>query len=109
MAVKKKRVGANGERRHNYAVVLEDLRAQFKAFGEKLDGVDAKVERLDAKVERLDANVERLDANVERLDAKVERLDAKVERLDAKIENVRSELGFVKLAVLELAKDRRAG
>jgi len=46
---------------------------------------------------------------VERLDAKVERLDAKVERLDAKIENVRSELGFVKLAVLELAKDRRAG
>ena len=40
---------------------------------------------------------------------KFDRLDAKVDRLDSKVDKHDTNLALVKVAVLELAKDRRAG
>jgi len=44
--------------RDQYTVVLEDLRSQFKVFGEGLRAVDEKVDRLD---QRVTSGFERVD------------------------------------------------
>jgi hypothetical protein len=43
------------------AVLLEDLRSQFRVFGEGLESVTGKIDRLEQKVDRLD---QKLDAHV---------------------------------------------
>jgi hypothetical protein len=41
-----------------YTVVLEDLRSQFKGFGEGLKIVDAKVDRVVKKVDQLEVDMQ---------------------------------------------------
>ncbi len=44
------------------AVLLEDLRSQFRTFGDGLQFVQEKIEKLDQRVERIE---QKLDAHIE--------------------------------------------
>ncbi len=93
-------------------VLLEDMRGQFRAFGEALSVLDDKVTALDGKVAALDGKVAALDGKVAALDGKVAALDSRVTaldvrmtagfaRVDQRLDRVEHELGLVKSAVLE--------
>ena len=44
------------------AVLLEDLRAQFRAFGEGLQIVNDKIDKMDQRIERVE---QKLDTHIE--------------------------------------------
>lgn len=67
-------------------VILEDLRSQFRVFGEGLQMLNEKVDLLDSKVNVLDNKVNALDNKVNVLDKKVDVLDKKLDRHEIKNE-----------------------
>ena len=66
-----------------FTIVLEDLRAQFRVFGEALQGVAERVNRLDEKVDGLDGRLTRLEDTVQRgfvrIDLRFEEIDRRTE------------------------------
>lgn len=52
------------ETRDQYTVVLEDLRSDFKVFGESLDFVKDKVSRIDERLIKVESDLEILKAEV---------------------------------------------
>jgi chromosome segregation ATPase len=68
------------------AVILEDLRSQFRVFGEGLQMLNEKVDRVDNKVDIIDKRVDTLDYKVNALDKKVDALDKRLERHEIKNE-----------------------
>ena len=59
-------------KRDQYTIVLEDVRSDFKLFGEELQAVRGSVERLDGKVDQLDGKVDRIEGRVVRLEENIE-------------------------------------
>ena len=59
------------ESRDQYTVVLEDLRSQFKVFGEALHGVHAKLDGHDARFDRLELRADGTDGDLRFLRAAV--------------------------------------
>lgn len=51
-------------KRDQYTIVLEDLRSDFRVFGEALQFTNQKIDRLEQKVDVLDVNVQILKADV---------------------------------------------
>jgi hypothetical protein len=68
--------------RDQYTVVLEDLRSQFKVFGEGLRAVDEKVDRLDRRV----------DSRFERVDRELGLVKAAVMGHDRELREIRGSL-----------------
>ena len=68
------------------AVILEDLRSQFRVFGEGLQMLNEKVDRVDKKVDTLETKVDSLETKVDTLETKVDSLDKKVDALDNRLE-----------------------
>ncbi|MDW7650379.1 MAG: hypothetical protein SCK29_00965 [Bacillota bacterium] len=68
------------------AVILEDLRSQFRVFGEGLQLLNEKVGRVDKKVDGLETKVDSLEIKVDVLDKKVDALDKRLERHETKNE-----------------------
>jgi phage shock protein A len=66
------------------AVILEDLRSQFRVFGEGLQILNEKVDRVDKKVDTLETKVDSLETKVDSLDKKVDALDNRLERHELK-------------------------
>jgi hypothetical protein len=66
-----------------FTVVVEQMKAQFKAFGERLDGMH------------------------EAMDARFDAVDARFEKVDARFDAVDRELGLVKDAVLTHDRELR--
>ncbi|HEX3048105.1 MAG TPA: hypothetical protein VHY08_25360, partial [Bacillota bacterium] len=56
------------------AVILEDLRAQFRTFGDGLQFVREKIDKMDQRIERIE---QKLDAHIEenRRDFEINRRD----------------------------------
>ena len=80
-----------------FTVVLEDLRSQFKVFGEAMASGFARVDRrLDGMDHRLDGMNHRLDGTDHRLDGMDHRLDG----MDPRFDHLDREMGLVKSAVL---------
>jgi hypothetical protein len=75
--------------RDQFTVVVEDLRSQFKVFGEGL---------------RVNEN---MAAGFERVDRSFERVDRRFERVDRELGIVKAELGLVKAAIV--SHDRELG
>ena len=57
--------------RDQYTVVLEDLKSNFKVFGENLGFVRGKVEGLDKKADHIDMRLERVEADLTLLKGEV--------------------------------------
>src|SRR3989338_7903935 len=86
-----------------FTVVLEDLRSQFRVFGEGLIGLTEKVEKIDERLERVEmilptlatkAELALLDDKVSHLDDKVSHLDEKVSQLDDKVSLLPTQSSF---------------
>ena len=74
------------------AVILEDLRSQFRVFGEGVQMLNEKVDMLDSKVNALDNKVNVLDKKVDVLDKKLDRHEIKNEEENRLVMQMISEL-----------------
>src|ERR1700679_96990 len=90
MAARKKEHALAG-----FTVVLEDIRSQFRVFGEALQGIR---ETMDARFGAVDC---RFDAVARRFDAVDRRFDA----VEARADRTDGELALVKVAVLENSRE----
>jgi hypothetical protein len=86
------------------AALIEDLRGQFKVFGEALqannDKIDALGERLDGRIDALGARLDgRIDALGARLDGRIDGLENKVDDLAVDMSDVKKRLGRVERAL----------
>jgi phosphate uptake regulator len=92
-----------------FLVVLEDVRSQFKVFGEALQVVNEKVDRLDRHVT---SGFERVDREMATRFERVDReMATRFEHVDREMatgfERVDRELGLVKAVVLEHGRELR--
>ena len=75
------------EKRDQYTVVLEDLRSNFRAFGENLDSVRDTVEKmevtLDLHTQKLDSHSQILDSHTKKLDLHSQILESHTKKLDS--------------------------
>jgi hypothetical protein len=113
MAARRKRTGRREpEGARAFAVVVEEMRGHFKAFGERLDGLDEKVTGLDEKVTGLDEKVTagfarvderfaQIDERFAQIDERFAQVDARFAQVDESFAEVKHELGLVKTVVLE--------
>src|SRR5580704_7697763 len=86
MAARKKEDALAG-----FTVVLEDIRSQFRVFGEALQGVR---ETMDARFDAVDRRFDAVDRRFDAVDRRFDAVDARADRTDG-------ELALVKTAVLE--------
>ncbi|MGO8996381.1 MAG: hypothetical protein ACLQVI_23960 [Polyangiaceae bacterium] len=81
-----------------FGVLVEDMKSQFKVFGEAVQAVDEKVDRLDRKVTSGFARVDaEMASGFARVDAEVASGFARVDR----------ELGLVKAVVIDHSRELR--
>ncbi|HEX4512808.1 MAG TPA: hypothetical protein VH054_04705 [Polyangiaceae bacterium] len=71
------------------AALIEDLRGQFKVFGEALQANNDKIDELGA----------RLDGRIDRLDGRIDGLENKVDDLAIDMSDVKKRLGRVERAL----------
>jgi chromosome segregation ATPase len=76
--------------RDQYTVVLEDLRSNFKAFGESLDFVRNDVSSLNKKVDRMDMRLERVEGDVVLLGNNVNSLKNNVNSLKNNVNSLKN-------------------
>ncbi len=65
------------------AVLLEDLRAQFRTFGEGLQLVNDKIDRMDQRVERVE---QKLDTHIEQNRQEHQHLMVMIKELDKEVQ-----------------------
>ncbi len=87
-----------------FTVAVEQMQSQFKVFGEALLGLTEEVRTGFARV---DARFEQVDARFDRIDARFEQVDARFEQVEGRLDHLDREVGLVKVAVLENARDIR--
>jgi hypothetical protein len=81
MATRRKKTAGNSDRARGFTVVVEEMRAQFKVFGEHLRSLDDKVTVLDDKV------------------------TAGFAQVDVRFARVEHEIGLLKIAVIEQGRE----
>ena len=87
------------------AILVEDMRAQFRVFGEALEGLrDQVVSGFDQVRQRFDG----VDARFDRIDRRLDGMDTRFDGVDARLERVDREIGLLKSAVLENTREIRA-
>lgn len=73
-------------------VLLEDIRHQFKAFGEGLTGVGEGIERLEMKVNRLETKVDRLDLRVVDVESRLGQVESRLGQVEFRLGQVESKM-----------------
>ena len=69
----------------NRVVILEDLRSQFKVFGEGLQMVNDKIDRVEQKVDQVE---HKLDAHIEQNHQEHQQLMQMIKELDNEVQVV---------------------
>jgi hypothetical protein len=87
-AKKKTSVRVTQPNGHAFTVVLEDLRSQFRVFGEALQGLQQNMAQQFAE-----------------MNARFEQIDARFEQIDARFDRVEADIGVMKLAILENTRE----
>ena len=80
---------------HAFAVVLEEIRAQNKGFGE---GQQLLREQMSLLREQMSAGFEDVSRRFEQVDARFERVEGRLDRIE-------NDVGLVKIAVIEHARE----
>src|SRR5262249_43904913 len=75
---------------HEFMVLVEDMRSQFKVFGEGLHGLRENMER-----------------RFDEVDKRFEAVDKRFDAVDRRFERLEGEVSLVKTAVLETSADVR--
>ena len=95
-ARKKKPSGLASAGAHEFAVVIEEIRGQFKVFGEALhgfrDSVDQRFERIDQRFERIDQRFDQVDRRFDRVDQDIALLKSAVLEHGRELKEIRAEL-----------------
>ena len=86
MAARKKEDALAG-----FTVVLEDIRSQFRVFGEALQGIR---ETMDARFDAVDRRFDAVDRRFSAVDGRFSAVDSRFDAVDARVDRV-------KVAVLE--------
>ncbi len=85
-----------------FAVVVEQLRGDFRVFGEALGGLTEKVDGLSARVDGLS---ERVDGLSERVDGLSERVDGLEAKMDRRFDSLEVDVGLMKAAILAQGRE----
>src|SRR5271154_2262622 len=93
MAARKKEDALAG-----FTVVLEDIRSQFRVFGEALQGLS---ETMGARFEAVDRRFDAVDARSDAVNRCFEAVDRRFDAVDARSDRTDGEIALVKAAVLE--------
>lgn len=94
------------EQRDQYTVVLEDLRSNFKAFGENLSIVRDKVEHIDLRLARVEEEVLGLRLRLGNIETSNEEMKTEL-GLIRHNQVTRDELKYLETRVLRLEKAKR--
>ncbi|MBI5493596.1 MAG: hypothetical protein HY904_01135 [Deltaproteobacteria bacterium] len=96
MAVKKKKAPAANPFQEpsstdagQLAIILEDMRDQFRIFGEGLLGLR---ERMDARFDAVDARFDRMERRIAAVEAAITQHSAEIRELRAEVRLIRDEL-----------------
>jgi hypothetical protein len=79
----RKTSGVNLMDDNKVAVLLEDLRAQFRTFGEGLQLVNDKIDKMDQRIERVEQKV---DAHIEQDRQEHQQLMQMIKELDREVQ-----------------------
>ena len=94
---------------HAFAVVLEEIRAQNKGFGEGQQLLREQMSTLGEQVsslgEQMSSLREQMSAGFEDVNRRFERVDARFERVEGRLDRIENDVGLVKIAVIEHARE----
>lgn len=92
----------DGEGVRAFAVVLEGVRSDFKAFGEALSGFrDETLGRFDRMDRRLDEHDRRFD----KIDQRFDEHDSRFGQQESRFDRIDRDIALVKVAVTEIRKE----
>jgi hypothetical protein len=99
--------GASGSA-HAFAVVVEEMRGHFKAFGERLDGfgqrldgIDGRLDGIDRRLDGIDVRLDGIDVRLDGIDVRLDGIDRRLDGIDGRLDDLTHDMGLVKTAVLE--------
>jgi hypothetical protein len=106
MAARKKgattRAPADG---HGSGVVIEQMQAHFRVFGEALAGLGA---RMDARFAEVDRRFDGVDRRLDGVDLRLEGIDRRFDDVDRRFDRLEGDMAFVKTAVTDSARETPA-
>jgi chromosome segregation ATPase len=79
--------------------LIEDLRGQFKVFGEALQTTNEKLDRLDGRMTGLEGRMTGLEGRMTRLDGRMTTLEDKVDGIAIDMADVKKRLTHVEHAL----------
>lgn len=84
------------ETRDQYTVVLEDLRSNFKVFGEGLSLLNNKVDKMDGRLDGIDGRLDGMDGRLDGIDDRLDGIDGRLDGMDGRLGRVESDLAILK-------------
>ena len=86
--------GPSAEER-GFTVLLEEVRAQFRAVAEGQQGLAQRLDRLDARMDRLETRMDRLESRVTFLEqtviAEFAKVNTRLDRLEQRMDGVEAQ------------------
>jgi chromosome segregation ATPase len=116
---KKKDGGARPSAAEQFGVVVEEIRSQFKVFGESLEGlreqvvtgfdrvdrrfeqVDARLDQVDGRLDQIDGRLDQIDGRLDQVDGRLDQIDGRLDQVDGRLDKVENEMVLLKEATLE--------
>ena len=134
MAQRRKRIaGDRSASTRAFAVVVEELRGHFKAFGERLDGlestmtagftrvderlagidgrldvIDGRLDVIDGRLDGIDGRLDGIDGRLDGIDGRLDGIDGRIDRVEAPLAGLVHDVGLIKAAVLEQGRTLKA-
>ncbi len=96
--------GPRASASQQFSVVVEDMRSQFKVFGEALDVLRAEVA---AGFEQVASGFKQVHHRFEQVHHRFEQVDRRFDQIDHRFQRVDQEIGLVKAAVIEHGHELR--
>jgi archaellum component FlaC len=99
VAARKKKDERNGNGARAFAVLVEDLRGQFRAFGERLEGIDERMTtgfaRIDGRLDGIDGRLDGIDGRLDGIDGRLDGIDGRLDGIDGRLDGVDGRLDRV--------------
>ncbi len=103
--------GPRASASQQFSVVVEDMRSQFKVFGEALDVLRAEVaagfEQVASGFKQVHHRFEQVHHRFEQVHHRFEQVDRRFDQIDHRFQRVDQEIGLVKAAVIEHGHELR--
>ena len=103
-SVKEKKVEKNPplKKRDVYTIVLEDLRSQFKVFGESLDAVKKKGEETFEEVGNIKVEITEIKTEITEIKKRLDSIEKRLSRVESNPAKAEAEIKSLKKEGMEL-------